>query len=74
MPSLHVVERTAYPQDIVGRSYQHFFPENIPAPLAGAQSPKRAGRFFKNEAVREDALRNEAELGDAIFRFVFLRY
>jgi len=74
MPSLHVVEHTAYPNEVVGRSYQHFFRENIPAPLAGAKSPKRAGRFFKSEAARDTSAQNEAELGAAIFRFVFLRY
>jgi len=72
MPSLHVVERAAYPQSVVGRSYQHFLSEE-PAPLAGAKSPKRAGPFLK-VANKQTPHSTDTELGNAIFRFVFLRY
>jgi hypothetical protein len=77
MSTLSSTERTSRSfQGVIGRSYQPLVRATRPAPLAGVASPWHAGTFLDSDDVAgvEHKGKTDAELGEAIFRFVFERY
>jgi hypothetical protein len=56
---------------LMGRRYRQSLLADVSSPLAGAGTPWRAGTFLKDE---HPARLSDAELGAAIFRFVFERH
>jgi hypothetical protein len=77
MSTLSSTERTSRVfQDVIGRSYQPLMRTHRPAPLAGVASPWHAGSFSDADGLArvKHKGKTDAELGEAIFRFVFERY
>jgi hypothetical protein len=67
----------AMPYAAVGRMHNETFSVGAPSPLAGVVSTFNAGSFLKRPSrtqLTDEQRLSDAELGEAIFRFVFQRY